>query len=100
MSTDGGKTWKDAELQEPVVRLAHTRFRFRWNWDGEEAVLQSRCTDERGDVQPTLAELGGIRGFTLDDWQEALLSGKTPLPFNPVQPWKVTREGSVLNALY
>lgn len=100
VSTDGGRIWKDAELQEPVLRMAHTRFRFRWNWDGEEAVLQSRCTDERSDVQPTLAELGRIRGFTLDDWQAALLSGRTPLPFNPVQPWKVTREGSVLNALY
>lgn len=100
VSTDGGKTWKDAELQEPVLPMAHTRFRFRWQWMGEEAVLESRCTDERGDRQPTLEELGKIRGFTRDNWQAALLSGRTPLPFNPVQAWKVTREGSVLNALF
>jgi len=27
VSTDGGKTWRDAGLQEPVLPLAHTRFR-------------------------------------------------------------------------
>ena len=34
VSTDGGRTWKDAKLQEPVLPKAHTRFRFHWNWDG------------------------------------------------------------------
>jgi sulfane dehydrogenase subunit SoxC len=29
------------------------RFRLPWEWTGREAVLQSRATDEKGQVQPT-----------------------------------------------
>ena len=64
VSTDGGQTWKEARLQEPVLRFAHTRFCLDWKWNGEETVLLSRCTDERGEVQPTVAELSQIRGVT------------------------------------
>ena len=70
VSTDGGKTWRDARLQEPVLPLAHTRFRLDWRWDGREAVLQSRCTDESGYVQPTLAELVKVRGLNSDLLQQ------------------------------
>ena len=63
VSTDGGKTWRDAGLQAPVLRFAHTRFRLDWRWDGREAVLQSRCTDETGYLQPTLAKLVRVRGL-------------------------------------
>ena len=102
VSTDGGRTWKDAQLQEPVFRFAHARFRYAWNWNGEETVLQSRCTDERGQVQPTLAELGGIsaldvaEGRFIDYWQKSNDESGS----NYIQPWKVTREGSVRNALF
>ena len=97
VSTDGGRTWKDAQLQKPVLRKAHTRFRLAWTWDGEEAVLQSRCTDELGQVQPTLAELGKSWGVDLD----YLLSPATRFNhLNFIQPWRVTRDGSVHNALY
>src|SRR5881396_2687290 len=34
VSTDAGKTWAAAELQEPVLPKCHTRFRLPWNWDG------------------------------------------------------------------
>ena len=57
VSTDDGKTWKDAELQEPVLSKAHTRFRMPWKWNGEATVLQSRSTDEFGDVQPSMQEV-------------------------------------------
>jgi sulfane dehydrogenase subunit SoxC len=97
VSTDGGRSYKDAQLQEPVLRIAHTRFRFPWHWDGQEAVLQSRCTDELGQVQPTLAELSRIWGVNLDYWQSTT---NYINHFNPIQPWKVTREGSVHNALF
>ena len=97
LSTDGGRTWKDAELQEPVLRLAHTRFRMAWNWNGEEAVLQSRCTDERGVVQPTLAEFGKVWGVAPDYWQSTT---NFINHFNVIFPWKVSRDGSVHNALF
>ena len=96
VSTDGGRSWKDAELQSPIHRIAHTRFRLNWNWNGEEAVLQSRCTDEKGQVQPTLAELGKIRGFDMEYFK---LSSSRVSHINAIQPWKVNRDGSVHNAL-
>jgi sulfane dehydrogenase subunit SoxC len=85
VSTDGGKTWRDAGLQEPVLRFAHTRFRLDWRWDGREAVLQSRCTDETDYLQPTLAELVRVRGLNSIYFN------------NAIQSWKVTADGSVHN---
>lgn len=85
VSTDGGKTWRDAKLQEPVLRFAHTRFRFSWRWDGRDAVLQSRCADETGYVQPMLADLIKVRG----------LNSRHHL--NAIQSWKVAADGSVHN---
>ena len=85
VSTDSGKTWRDARLQEPVLPLAHTRFRLDWQWDGREAVLQSRCTDETGYVQPTLAELVRVRGLNSIYFN------------NAIQSWKVAADGSVHN---
>ena len=56
ISTNGGRTWQPAELQQPVLPLCQTRFRYRWNWDGSDALLMSRATDESGDVQISLEE--------------------------------------------
>jgi sulfane dehydrogenase subunit SoxC len=92
VSTDGGRTYKEAELQQPVLRYAHTRFRFPWRWNGEEAVLQSRCTDERGEVQPTILEAARNLKVTPEYFYEAD-------HFNGIQPWKVTRDGSIQNAI-
>jgi sulfane dehydrogenase subunit SoxC len=102
VSTDGGRSWQDAQLQEPVLRKAHSRFVLPWTWNGGEAVLQSRCTDERGDVQPSLSEIARIWGVTPGYFQEAaLLSSMTQvLHFNPVYPWKVTPSGHVESALF
>jgi hypothetical protein len=32
VSTDGGRSWKEAKLQTPVHTKAHTRFNFDWAW--------------------------------------------------------------------
>jgi sulfane dehydrogenase subunit SoxC len=93
VSVDGGKTYKEAQLQQPVLQYAHTRFRFAWEWNGEEAVLQSRCTDEKGEVQPTIAEAAKVLGVTPDYFLQAD-------HFNGIQPWKVNRDGSIQNALF
>jgi sulfane dehydrogenase subunit SoxC len=85
VSTDGGKTWRDAGLQKPVLPLAHTRFRLDWRWDGRETVLQSRCTDETGYIQPTLAELVKVRGLNSIYFN------------NAIQSWQVATDGSVHN---
>ncbi len=59
VTADGGKSWAQAALQEPVQSKAFTRFRVPWRWDGGPAVLQSRAWDEAGNVQPTRAEIVG-----------------------------------------
>ncbi len=83
VSTDGGRSWSDAELQEPVLPMAHTRFRMMWHWQGEAAQLLSRATDESGAVQPTRAEFERVRG-----------SG-TDFHFNCIRGWDVEPDGSV-----
>ena len=57
VSTDGGRNWMDAEIRGTAHRMAHTRFSFQWNWDGNECELQSRCTDELGSIQPSRAQI-------------------------------------------
>ena len=52
----------DATLDAPVLPQSHTRFRFPWTWDGSEAILTSRATDETGYVQPTREQLVAVRG--------------------------------------
>ena len=62
VSADGGKSWAQAALQDPILSKAVTRFRMAWNWSGGPAILQSRATDETGMVQPTRAALIAERG--------------------------------------
>ena len=95
VSTDGGRSWKEAEIQQPVHRIAHTRFRFPWTWNGEEVVLKSRCEDDRGLVQPSLDDISRMWGVQNDFWRTT----KTRVNhFNPIWAWKVAPDGSVQNA--
>ena len=63
VSTNGGASWKEARLQEPILSKCLTRFRLSWNWDGSPALLQSRAIDETGYVQPTRQQLVDVRGL-------------------------------------
>jgi len=96
VSTDGGRTWKEAKLDSPVLPKAHTRFTFDWVWDGQETVIQSRCTDDQGDVQPSRAELYDHWGIT---GEEAKHPARTT-HFNAMQPWRVARDGSLYDAMF
>ena len=93
ISTDSGRSWKNADLRSPAHRMAHTRFGFHWRWDGKECVLMSRCTDELGTVQPTRAEVAKYWNKPLDD--KFRIQGAD----NSVQPWRITSDGSVENGL-
>ena len=83
VSVDGGKHWIDAELQEPILTKAHTRFRLMWEWAGAAATLMSRATDDTGYVQPTRAVFEAGRGAGTD------------FHFNHIRAWIVSRDGSV-----
>jgi sulfane dehydrogenase subunit SoxC len=90
VSTDGGASWHLASLQDPVLPVCHTRFRYPWRWDGEAAVLQSRCQDDTGYVQPTLEQLVEVRG--LDGGKFGSI-----YHLNAIQSWSVASDGSVSN---
>ncbi len=62
VSADDGNSWAEAELQEPVLDRAFTRFRIPWHWNGKPTILKSRATDETGYVQPERQELVKERG--------------------------------------
>lgn len=87
VTADGGRTWTAAELAMPALPLAHARFRWSWRWDGREALIASRATDDTGYVQPTLPELIRARGLN---------SGYHN---NAIQPWKVSASGAITNGL-
>lgn len=83
VSADGGQTWVDAQLQQPVLSKAFTRFSLPWQWQGQYAVLQSRATDETGYIQPTREQLlkeRGRHGF---------------FHFNAIISWEVSEEGYI-----
>lgn len=83
VSADGGRSWAEAALDEPVLPKSLTRFRIPWRWNGGEAVLLSRATDEFGGVQPT---------------RKALLARRSPAGFyhyNAMVAWKVSPGGEV-----
>ncbi len=66
VTTDGGRTWVKAELQEPRLPMALTRFRLAWRFDGQDTRIASRAIDETGYVQPTRAALIAVRGTNSD----------------------------------
>jgi sulfane dehydrogenase subunit SoxC len=95
VSTDGGQTWEVAQIQGAVHPMAHTRFGLEWKWEGRECVLQSRCTDELGQVQPTRAQLAKFFNVASDYYKTHGVQGTD----NTIQPWRVAGDGSVHNAI-
>jgi sulfane dehydrogenase subunit SoxC len=89
VSIDGGKSWYPARLDTTPEQISTVRFSFPWIWDGKPATLQSRCTDETGYVQPTLAQLVAIRG--------ANGPFGSVYHLNAIQSWAIAADGSVTN---
>ncbi|MGJ7530747.1 sulfite dehydrogenase [Variovorax sp. GB1P17] len=85
VSIDGGRNWKEASLDAPVLNKALTSFRAPFEWHGKELMLMSRAVDETGYVQPTLAQLIATRGKV------------SFYHNNSIQPWKVASTGEVTN---
>lgn len=87
ISTDGAGTWKEAQLNDPVMRKAQTRFQMDWMWDGKPTKVVSRATDERGNVQPD-------RKTLIDQ-----VGNNALFHYNAQQTWSVDAEGKVRNVL-
>ncbi|MFO0443691.1 MAG: sulfite dehydrogenase [Betaproteobacteria bacterium] len=85
VSVDGGRNWRQAALQGPVMDKCLTRFTLPWVWDGKPALLQSRATDDTGYVQPTYRQLRAVRGT------------RSIYHNNAIQTWLVEESGEVKN---
>jgi sulfane dehydrogenase subunit SoxC len=85
VSFDGGRNWRTARLENPVLPKALTRFNADWVWDGTPALLQSRAVDDTGFVQPTYAQLRAVRGV------------RSIYHNNAIQTWRVAENGDVSN---
>lgn len=85
VSLDGGRNWRQARLDGPVLEKALTRFYYEFDWNGEPLLLQSRVQDETGYVQPTKVELRKVRGVN------------SIYHNNGIQTWHVLANGEVEN---
>ncbi len=97
VSTDGGETYQEADLVGAVLPKAHTRFALPWTWNGDSAVLQSRCFDERGQLQPSETEYAQYWNLTREQLYGTIQSQLGHC--NWIQPWKVGTDGKVTNGL-
>jgi sulfane dehydrogenase subunit SoxC len=85
VSVDGGRNWRTARLETPVMSKCLTRFNIDWVWNGSPAILQSRAIDETGQVQPTYQQLRAVRGT------------RSIYHNNAIQSWLVQESGEVKN---
>ncbi|MDW5441760.1 sulfite dehydrogenase [Polaromonas sp. SM01] len=85
VSVDGGKNWKAARLEGPVLSKCLTRFNSDFVWDGKPAFFQSRAIDETGQIQPTYGELRKVR------------ASRSIYHNNAIQSWALTENGEVNN---
>ena len=85
MSIDGGRNWKAARLESPVLSKCLTRFNTDFVWDGKPLFLQSRATDDTGHIQPIYQALRAVRG------------GRSVYHNNAIQSWQLSENGEVKN---
>ena len=87
ISTDGARSWKEAQLNLPVLPKAQTRFQMDWAWDGKPTRIVSRSTDDKGNVQPDRNSFIAVAGTN------ALFH------YNAQQTWSLDEAGRVRNVL-
>jgi len=85
VSVDGGRNWRAARLETPLLSKCLTRFNLDWVWDGKPAIIQSRASDDTGYVQPSYRQLRAVRG------------SRSIYHNNSVQSWLVQDNGEVKN---
>jgi sulfane dehydrogenase subunit SoxC len=85
VSVDGGRNWRAARLQTPVLSKCLTRFNIDWAWDGKPAIIQSRAMDDTGFVQPNYGQLRAVRDT------------RSIYHNNAIQSWLVQESGEVKN---
>lgn len=85
LSVDGGATWQPANIDDRPEPMCTVRFSKMWRWDGRPSVIQSRCRDDSGDIQPSrsfLIEQRGVNGV---------------YHYNAIHQWFISNTGAVTN---
>ncbi|MGB7579860.1 MAG: molybdopterin-dependent oxidoreductase, partial [Pseudolabrys sp.] len=85
ISLDGGRNWRAARIDGPVLDKACARFYYEFDWNGQELLLQSRAMDDTGYVQPGKDALRKIRGVN------------SIYHNNGIQTWALKADGEVEN---
>ena len=83
VSADGGLSWAQAALQEPILAKCLTRFRIPWRWNGGTQILQSRAIDEAGNQQP-------LRDILLQE-----RGRNSYYHYNAIVSWEVDEDGFI-----
>ena len=85
VSTDGGRNWKPARLEGPILPKCLSRFNADFVWDGKPAIFQSRAVDDTGQIQPGYRELRQVR------------ASRSVYHNNAIQSWALDESGEVKN---
>ena len=85
VSVDGGRNWKAARLEGPVLDKCLSRFNADFVWDGKPAIFQIRAVDETGQIQPAYAALREVR------------ASRSIYHNNAIQSWLLGENGEVKN---
>ena len=85
VSSDGGRNWKPARLEGPVLPKCLSRFNADFVWDGKPAIFQSRAVDDTGQIQPGYGELRQVR------------ASRSIYHNNAIQSWALGESGEVKN---
>ena len=75
--------WYDCKLNEEHIKSSFKRFVYEFDWNGEEIIVQSRCLDHNGYLQPSRKEFLKKMG------------SNAKYHFNAITSWKINKDGSV-----
>jgi DMSO/TMAO reductase YedYZ molybdopterin-dependent catalytic subunit len=67
VSADGGKTWNGAKIVQQAGQWSWYAFEYAWDAKGGNAVLTSRATDAKGNVQPEIPPFNK-NGYQYNGW--------------------------------
>jgi len=85
VSSDGGITWRVAQLDDVPKEYSPVRFRVSWAWNGNPATLMSRAVDASGAIQPSHKE-----------WKKTF-HPTNRFHCNAIQSWSVDSDGTIEN---
>ena len=81
VSVNGGKSWNKADIYSENISVV--RFNYIYDWQGKEAIIQSRCIDNKLRTQPTRKQVIKKMGKN------------ATYHFNGITSWKIKVNGEI-----